>query len=126
MEDLYSGSDNIFELTKKDFNINQEVTLKKEFCQGIKGIIITYAPWCSHCILSKEMWLNLSNLFKYKFNFYALNTYNFEGGNQDLVKPLNINIYPSYFIINKDGSLKKYKGGRTENDFVEMIMANLK
>ena len=71
------------------------------------------------------MWIDLSNLFKYKFNFFALNTYNYSKKNQDLVKPLDIKIYPSYWIINKDGELKKYEGGKTENDFVEFIMANL-
>lgn len=125
MDDIYSGSDNIFELTKKDFIIDDKIKLKKDFYNDINGIIIVYAPWCSHCVLSKEMWENLSNLFKYKFNFYAVNTYNFDGKNQDLVKPLNITIYPTYILIDKNGELKKYEGSKTENDFIKLIMSNL-
>ena len=29
----------------------------------LNGILIVYAPWCSHCVLSKEMWENFADLF---------------------------------------------------------------
>ena len=42
MDDIYSDSDNIYELTKKDFIIDNKIKLKKDFCNNINGIIIVY------------------------------------------------------------------------------------
>ena len=123
MNNIYSDEDNIKELTFEDFN-QKPLTLKKKFCL-LNSLIIVYAPWCSHCVITKEMWINLSNIFKYKFNIYSLNTYNYDNNNQKLVKPLDISIYPSYFYVNKEGILKKYEGKRSENDFIEFILKHL-
>ena len=91
----------------------------------LNGILIIYAPWCTHCVISKNMWENLADLFKYKFNIFALNTYNYREKNQNLVLPLNIKVYPTYKFVLKNGDIKEYKGGKNEDEIINFIMKNL-
>ena len=90
MDNIYSN-DNVNELTKKNFIIKpKKISLNPSITKKLNGILIIYAPWCETCVMSKKMWENLAALFKYKFNIYALNAYNFNDRNQDLTLPLDV------------------------------------
>ena len=122
MENIYNN-DNVKELIKDDFEIkNKKLKLKEDYTKDLNGLLIIYAPWCTHCILSKEMWENFANMFMYKFNIYAYNTYNYDDKNQDLLLDFNIKYYPSYKFIKANGEIKEYKGGNTEDEFLKFIM----
>jgi len=71
------------------------------------------------------MWENLGSLFKYKFNIYALNAYNFNDGNQDLTLPLDVRSYPSYKFIKKNGEILNYNDRKKEADIIKFIINNI-
>jgi len=125
MDNIYKG-ELIKELIKKDFDIKKsKVSLNPKITEGLNGILIIYAPWCEHCNLSRSMWVNLAKIFKYKFNFYALNTYNFKDKNQYLNVPLDIHEYPDIRFVKKNGEIVKYKGVETESEFMKFIVKNI-
>ena len=127
MENIYNRNDGVKELKENQFIINKnKIVLKTEYTNDLNGILIVYAPWCSHCVLSKDMWENFADLFNYKFNIFAVNTYNYRMNNQKLVVPLNVKYYPTYKFINKNGNIKDYTGKKTEDQFLNFIMKNKK
>jgi len=126
MDNIYLDNSNVIELINNNFLINKkQITIKKDITKNLNGILIIYAPWCTHCVISKNMWENLADLFKYKFNIFALNTYNYREKNQNLVLPLNIKVYPTYKFVLKNGDIKEYKGGKNEDEIINFIMKNL-
>ena len=127
MENIYGKKDGVIELKKSDFIIkkNKKVFLNENLINNTKGLIIIYAPWCTHCVLSKDMWINFADLFKYKFNIYALNTYNYDDNNQEMVSYLDVHVYPSYKIIKTDGSIVDYTGRKNEDAFLKFILKNI-
>ena len=86
MDNLYKCSD-IVELIKDDFVVGKKLKLKSKMTDGLNGLMIIYAPWCSYCVSSKNMWINMARLFKYKFKIYAFNSYNFRDSNNELTIP---------------------------------------
>jgi len=123
MDNIYKDEDFVKELSKKDFKISKkEITLNPELTENLNGIIIIYAPWCTHCVLSKPMWENLAQLFKYKFKFYAVNTYNYKSQNEKI--PLDVRSYPMYFFVDKEGNLVS-QDLATENEITKFIIKNL-
>jgi len=131
MDNIYKGQ-SIKELIKSDFNIKHnklndtyKVFLKKQYTEGLNGILVVYAPWCEHCMLSKDMWENLARLFKYKFKIYALNSYNFRDFNQDMTLPLNVTSYPNYKFINRKGEVIDYDGEKSEAEITKFIIKNI-
>lgn len=125
MENFYSN-DNVRELIKKNFIIDKKsIRLDPLLTNQLNGILVAYAPWCETCAMSKQMWENLGSLFKYKFNIYALNTYNFDDNNQDLSLPLDIRIYPTYKFINKNGNIFEFKNSKSESDIIKFIVKNI-
>ena len=125
MENIYTD-DNVIELVKKDFIIKKNnIQLKSTITNKLNGILIIYAPWCETCQISKRMWENLASLFRYKFNIYALNSYNFNDKNQDLTIPLDIRSYPSYKFISKSGDIKNCKYTNNKNEIIKFIIKNM-
>lgn len=125
MDNIYSNED-VKELIKNDFDITKNnAKLQKKITQGLNGILVIYAPWCETCLMTKQMWENLASLFKYKFNIYALNAYNFEDDNQFLMLPLNVSVYPEYKFIKKNGDILPYKGKKIESEITKFIIKNI-
>jgi len=125
MDNIYSD-DNVNELTKKNFIIKpNKISLNPSITKKLNGILVIYAPWCETCVMSKKMWENLGSLFKYKFNIYALNAYNFNDGNQDLTLPLDVRSYPSYKFIKKNGEILNYNDRKKEADIIKFIINNI-
>ncbi len=125
MDNIYSNED-VKELIKNDFDITKNnAKLQKKITQGLNGILVIYAPWCETCLMTKQMWENLASLFKYKFNIYALNAYNFDDNNQDLTLPLDIRTYPSYKFVKSNGEIGNYTGKMIESEIVKFIIKNI-
>lgn len=124
MENLYTD-EYVKELNKKDFTINNKnIILNKNITSKLNGILIIYAPWCETCQISKKMWENLASLFKYKFNIYAINTYNYDNNNQDLKYYLDVRSYPCYKFVNKNGKIKNFDI-KSESEIVKFIIKNI-
>jgi len=125
MDNFYNDS-LVKELIKNNFNIKKDqISIKKKLTNNLNGILVVYAPWCETCMISIQMWNSLANLFKYKFNIYAVNAYNFDDNNQDLTLPLNVSIYPSYKFIKKDGKIMDFKSKVMESEIIKFIVKNI-
>jgi len=125
MDNIYNDPI-VKELIKKDFIIdNKSINLNKSLTNGLNGILVIYSPQCENCLMSKEMWENLANLFKYKFNIFALNGYNFDDNNHLLTLPLNVSSYPDYKFIDKNGHIHEYKGSLRESEITKFIIKNI-
>lgn len=122
MENIYKNTD-VIELNYNDFTFKNN-TIYIQNNNKLNGILVIYAPWCSYCVISKDMWTNFADLFKYKFNIFSLNTYNFKENNQNILKHLDISSYPTYMTINKNGKIELYDGKTTEQDLLKYIIKN--
>lgn len=125
MDNIYSKNI-VKELVKNDFNITKDsIKLNKNITSNLNGIIVIYAPWCETCNMTKDLWENIAILFKYKFNIYAINAYNFDDNNQDLTLPLDVRIYPSYKFVNKNGEISTFNGKINESELVKYIVKHI-
>ena len=125
MDNLYKCSD-ISELIKDNFIMDKKMKLKlkPKMTDGLNGLMIIYAPWCSYCVSSKNMWINMARLFKYKFKIYAFNSYNFRDSNNELTIPLDIRTYPVVKFIRRDGSILNYRYDESESEITKFIIKN--
>jgi hypothetical protein len=119
---FFNHSEDIRELVWNNFKIkNNELYLKK--IPKLHGLIIIYAPWCSSCASSVSYWDNKANLFRYKFDFFAYNSYNHDDHNQNIGKYFSLPMYPQFLTYNNDGKLEKIVF-KNENERDEWISAN--
>ena len=87
-----------------------------------QGLVMIYAHWCGYCNILTPTWKKLHNKYKNKFTIKAIHVENKKGGNDKLVKQLNIQGYPTILKIEKDGKIgKKYEGERTIEEFVKFL-----
>ena len=82
-----------------------------------------YAHWCYNCIKLAEIYKEVSVLFLDKFNFYSLDSENKK--NFKIVDSLNIEYYPTLFIVNKKGELKLIKIPLDKNKLICTVYENL-
>lgn len=103
-KDLYELDSGITELKYNDFiKKNNSYNLKKNVNNGL---LIFYAPWCSHCkVLSTEL-KKIANDYINKFYIGVINIEDIVNKNDILSNSFNIKQYPTYFEI-KNGKIKK-------------------
>lgn len=102
-EDLYKDSEEIEEIKFRDLKIiNDNIFIKKN---KLKGILIFYTPWCMTCNASVNFWNDMANIFKYKIQIYAYNTYDYRNKNEEIGSYLSLKQYPSYYYFNEDGKI---------------------
>jgi len=108
MEDLYENT-NVNELKFKDFDLtekNKYKILNKEY-NNKNGIIIFYAPWCSHCQDMVNYWDNIAINFKNIYPICAVNTDDFKNKNNMLMSFFNIRHFPTIKEFNKENIISK-------------------
>lgn len=123
-ENFYDDT-NVIELINKDFNKKKKGFSNKKYI-GINGIIVFYSNLCSHCKNSYNTLINISDIYKNKFNIYTVNCNNLDRGNDYLIRDFKISQYPQYKLINNNIiSDLKFENNNIEN-FVFVIENNLK
>ena len=109
--DFYKET-SIKELINSDFNKNK-TGLKDKNLTKKNGLIIFYSNLCSSCAKGYNNFINLSDMFKNKFNIFAVNCNNIKDKNDYLIRDFKITKYPQYkLIINnkiKDINIEGYK-----------------
>ena len=99
---MYKNTD-VRELKGNDLKIiGKNIFVKNT--SNLSGFLNIYAPWCNHCVKLSELYKELSTLFLNKFNFYSLDAENKK--NFKIVDKLNIEYYPTLFLVNKIGEIK--------------------
>tara|TARA_B110000037_G_C17090564_1_gene493819 strand:- start:995 stop:1390 length:396 start_codon:yes stop_codon:yes gene_type:complete len=123
-ENFYDDT-NVIELINKDFNKKKKGFSNKKYI-GINGIIVFYSNLCSHCKNSYNTLINISDIYKNKFNIYTVNCNNLDHRNDYLIRDFKISQYPQYKLINNNIiSDLKFENNNIEN-FVFVIENNLK
>jgi hypothetical protein len=103
--------DGITELGHRDFN---EVTptvycLKPEMLTGHNvGFIYVYTPWCDVCISHITDLYEVVGISQSFGKIFAINAYNTDVHNDQLVLDLGIHEYPMAFLVNKMGYMTPY------------------
>ncbi len=99
-QSLYKNT-NVKELSNKDFASNGKILLNKD------GFLMAYAPWCGHCVRRVPMWTELATKLK-NINFVICSLNCMDENNKNLVKMLEVTMFPTVFYFSKDGNLTKY------------------
>lgn len=99
-QSLYKNT-NVKELSNNDFASNGKILLNKD------GFLMVYAPWCGHCVRRVPMWIELATKLK-NINFVISSLNSMEENNKNLVKMLEVTMFPTVFYFSKDGNLTKY------------------
>ncbi len=98
-----------------------------------KSIVLYYAPWCGHCVRTKEIWKELANKFAKKKNSIKIYSFNCEGpmnnkrNKSHLAKmreqfPSLVPYFPSIHVyINGKPTGEIYEGDKTVKDLEKWI-----
>lgn len=129
-KNLFDTISTIYEATHKDFKqTNGKHYINTNDTKNRHGLVLVYAPWCSHCKKSVNLFDYISkSLHDYGIRVSTVNSENKKDKNDILVKDLGVTTFPTIFTVNKDhknnmmsGLLNKYNGERNINDlFMEL------
>jgi thiol-disulfide isomerase/thioredoxin len=126
MENIYNIDSPVKELIFNDFNIsNNSISLKNKKLTQKNSFLIFYAPWCSHCVDSKEMWEDIACMFDDIISIYAINCYNYFDNNQELVELFNISYYPTIKFV-KNNEIIDYKEKKDKDTIISYLLSNYK
>jgi thiol-disulfide isomerase/thioredoxin len=126
MENIYNIDSPVKELVFNDFDISKNnISIKNKKFTEKNSFLIFYAPWCSHCVDSKEMWEDIACMFDDIISIYAINCYNYFDNNQDLVEIFNISYYPTIKFV-KNNEIIDYKEKKDKDTIVSYLLSNYK
>ena len=109
-KNIYGENKGIIELKYKDFIVKKnKLFINNKFFDENKGLIIFYAPWCSHCRKMSDYLIDLALNNLNIFPIGAVNIEDTKNKNYKLTQIAQIKQIPTIMYINKDGSLKYYK-----------------
>ena len=109
-KNIYGKNKGIIELKYKDFIVKKnKLFINNKFFDENKGLIIFYAPWCSHCRKMSDYLIDLALNNLNIFPIGAVNIEDTKNKNYKLTQIAQIKQIPTIMYINKDGSLKYYK-----------------
>lgn len=118
---MFTEPEKVHQLSNANFKM---VAGKVKLCMEnnkpvIKGLMIAYAPWCPHCHTMESIWKNLSK----KHKMYALDA----DSNSEARNQIELEGYPSFYTVNKSGSLKPVDvDDRTESGVEKVIKKFIK
>jgi thiol-disulfide isomerase/thioredoxin len=118
---MFTDPEKVQQLSNSNFKM---VAGKVQVCMEnnkpvVKGLMIAYAPWCPHCHSMENIWKNLSK----KHKMYALDA----DENSDARSQIELEGYPSFYTVNKSGSLKPVDvDDRTESGVEKVIKKFIK
>ena len=97
---MFSDPSKVHQLSNSNFKMvagRVQVSLENNK-PVVKGLMIAYAPWCPHCHSMENVWKKLSN----KHRMYALDA----DSNSEARSQINLEGYPSFYVVNKSGNIK--------------------
>ena len=105
---MYNGTP-VIELSANDFN--GKTIINSKF-KNKYGLLKVYAPWCGYCKQMEDLLIEIaSKLKQHGFVVGALNADN--QANNQVGQALNIQGFPTLFLVNKNGDVFDYNGERS-------------
>lgn len=130
MDNLYNPSDNVIELTNKDFAVDHLGRMKviHRAFSGKDGIIMFYAPWCPHCNSkeTKDLWKSLALAMGSSFPVAAVNCTNKAGRNDKVAEKAGVRGFPTIKLVTRNGTMVTYEGPRNRSALSQYICKQAK
>lgn len=126
---LFGGKTDVIDLDMiKSFTVidskSSEKPIKMQFSEpmfrGKNGLVLFYAPWCTHCRNFADDYKQLATVTKGLFPVGAINCQDEDRGNNLLADYFNITGYPSIKIWDQ-GTFKDYTGGKSMKDLLQFL-----
>ncbi len=123
-KNIYGSEKGIPELVLSDFIYKKNELFVKGFPEN-KGLIVFYAPWCSHCIKLSNLMFDLAYSYMNVFTIYAVNCENIDKENDKLCYYAEIEKYPTIKYITPDGMIKEYTNHIDPDSLIFFINSQL-
>ncbi len=128
-EDMYGINTGIVELKYKDFTYDKKTKSLKcnhpIFKNTNKGIIIFYAPWCTHCINMYDDIIELSINYMNIFPIAVVNIEDLKNKNDLLTSYAKVTKYPTMKVLNKNLIVENYNNDLTKDNITYYINMNM-
>ena len=104
-------------------DLSYEEALKKSKQQGRKLFIDCYTTWCGPCKYMSETVFKQEKIGDFlNQNFICLKYDMEKGEGPELAKKFGVRAYPTFIIVNPDGTIRhKLVGGGEEEQFIERV-----
>lgn len=124
-QDLYGDHVGVKELKMRDFRY-QESTKTLTIRENLqRGIIIFYAPWCTHCNNAFDDIVELSVTYSNVFPIMVVNIEDLKNHNDELTRYAKVKKYPSVRVINMRGVVEDVSLSLTKDNIHYYINMNL-
>lgn len=124
--DLYTKQSPVKELKFKDFKyVNRKPVLKHKKFKGKQGMVMVYAPWCTHCKGMTDIWNELALQYNYIFPLGAINAEDISNRNHEITEDLSVKYYPTIYYVNRNGKLSKYKHEESRDELIFFISSKI-
>jgi thiol-disulfide isomerase/thioredoxin len=115
----FIDSDNVTELTPKDFNGIATWKLKNKECSAV----LFYAPWCPHCKAVKDEWESFGKTATF-MNVYAFDSQKYLSHLSKIQEdmPKLVISFPTIIFYKNGDPDEQFMGDRTSSNFLKKGM----
>ena len=112
---------NIVNLTLENYKNGHVLWKKNNQFQDSGGIIMVYAGWCEVCHYIKDWFFQLSMLWENDLHFGGINSMHVEVGNDILSIKMGVEKYPTFILVERDGTFVRYIGKLDKEELYEWM-----
>ena len=116
--------DNALHLTRKDFDIKNNVVYVNKHFNDMDGSVMVYAPWCPHCQMKDKSISKMADYMKKNNENYKVAVVD---GNtpdmKDVLTALKCEGYPTFYhVTNTDKGSEMLSFGDADKKLLDMFL----